>query len=329
MKTGLSGWLYAYEVPPPPPVIMSPSLSRSASPPFTVVKKDGSSKEQTPQKEKEVNPEVEGSRNGEEIGNSSDSLTKEVDSKAVELVEKKEEEETVKEHTSANEASKTDGEDFTVDTTKASDADVVGEQTGDNDSGTPVPVPADETDNAPPPSPPPSDEKQVLKGANTEELPIENHVGISSRTSDGDKGDVPLDPDDETNRISGKIIDNRRQKQRQTESPKKFPTYCSPGIHGFLFAVHRKTVSVDIVISSSIVYCLFICLFQLRMENYFISSQKNRPVLFSVPMVVPCVPSTARSYVYDSIWRQVQRLVIADPPSRDRYIHLHIMSCDN
>ena len=54
------------------------------------------------------------------------------------------------------------------------------------------------------------------------------------------------------------------------------------------------------------------------MENYFISSQKNRPVLFSVPMVVPCLPVTPRCDVYKAIWKQVQRLLIPDPPNTDR-----------
>lgn len=56
------------------------------------------------------------------------------------------------------------------------------------------------------------------------------------------------------------------------------------------------------------------------MENYFLSTQKNRPVLFSTPMVVPCLPATPRCDVYECIWNQVERLIIPDPPNTERYI---------
>ena len=53
---------------------------------------------------------------------------------------------------------------------------------------------------------------------------------------------------------------------------------------------------------------------QLRVEHYFVSTQKNRSMLFSYPMVVPCLPVTSRSQVYETVYRQVQRLIIPDPP---------------
>lgn len=68
------------------------------------------------------------------------------------------------------------------------------------------------------------------------------------------------------------------------------------------------------------------------MENYFLSTQKNRPVLFSTPMVVPCLPTTPRCDVYDCIWNQVLRLIIPDPPNTERYIYymnnvLYLLLC--
>ncbi|XP_019848743.1 PREDICTED: ubiquitin carboxyl-terminal hydrolase 32-like isoform X2 [Amphimedon queenslandica] len=85
-------------------------------------------------------------------------------------------------------------------------------------------------------------------------------------------------------------------KQSSAPPSQPRPSYCNPRDHGFIFGIHRRT---------------------LRLDNYFVSTQKNRPILFSYPMVLPCAPTTPHSALYKEIWNQVQRLIIPDPPNTD------------
>lgn len=54
--------------------------------------------------------------------------------------------------------------------------------------------------------------------------------------------------------------------------------------------------------------------FQMRTELYFLSSQKNRPSLFGMPLIVPCTVHTSRKDLYDAVWIQVSRLASPLPP---------------
>ena len=60
---------------------------------------------------------------------------------------------------------------------------------------------------------------------------------------------------------------------------------------------------------------LFSCLYlQMRTELYFLSSQKNRPSLFGMPLIVPCTVHTRKKDLYDAVWIQVSRLASPLPP---------------
>ena len=52
----------------------------------------------------------------------------------------------------------------------------------------------------------------------------------------------------------------------------------------------------------------------MRTELYFLSSQKNRPSLFGMPLIVPCTVHTSRKDLYDAVWIQVSRLASPLPP---------------
>lgn len=53
---------------------------------------------------------------------------------------------------------------------------------------------------------------------------------------------------------------------------------------------------------------------QMRTELYFLSSQKNRPSLFGMPLIVPCTIHTRKKDLYDAVWIQVSRLASPLPP---------------
>ena len=48
---------------------------------------------------------------------------------------------------------------------------------------------------------------------------------------------------------------------------------------------------------------------------YFLSSQKCRPTLFGLPLILPCHEMTTNQDLYQAVWRQVARLVSPLPPS--------------
>lgn len=45
------------------------------------------------------------------------------------------------------------------------------------------------------------------------------------------------------------------------------------------------------------------------------SSQKTKPSLFGLPLIVPCCESTTHQDLYQAVWVQVARLVSPLPPS--------------
>ncbi|XP_072909594.1 ubiquitin carboxyl-terminal hydrolase 32 isoform X1 [Hemitrygon akajei] len=83
-----------------------------------------------------------------------------------------------------------------------------------------------------------------------------------------------------------------------------------PGVNdnpfiGYIIAVHRK---------------------MMRTELYFLSSQKNRPSLFGMPLIVPCTIHTRKKDLYDSVWIQVSRLASPLPPQDASN---HAQDCDD
>ena len=54
--------------------------------------------------------------------------------------------------------------------------------------------------------------------------------------------------------------------------------------------------------------------FQMPQETYFLSTEKYRPVLFGLPIVVSCSSTTTYQDLYKSVWIQVSRLVSPLPP---------------
>uniref|UniRef100_A0A672QZJ9 ubiquitinyl hydrolase 1 n=1 Tax=Sinocyclocheilus grahami TaxID=75366 RepID=A0A672QZJ9_SINGR len=82
------------------------------------------------------------------------------------------------------------------------------------------------------------------------------------------------------------------------------PVQDSPFI-GYIIAMHRK---------------------MMRTELYFLSSQKNRPSLFGMPLIVPCTVHTCKKDLYDAVWIQVSRLASPLPPQEASN---HAQDCDD
>ncbi|XP_061639048.1 ubiquitin carboxyl-terminal hydrolase 32 isoform X3 [Phyllopteryx taeniolatus] len=76
-------------------------------------------------------------------------------------------------------------------------------------------------------------------------------------------------------------------------------------VTGYIIAMHRK---------------------MMRTELYFLSSQKNRPSLFGMPLIVPCTVHTTKKNLYDAVWMQVSRLVSPLPPQDSSN---HAQDCDD
>jgi len=51
------------------------------------------------------------------------------------------------------------------------------------------------------------------------------------------------------------------------------------------------------------------------MDLYFLSSQKSRPSLFGMPMIIPCDTTTTHQGLYEQVWSRVSYLVTPLPPS--------------
>lgn len=122
-----------------------------------------------------------------------------------------------------------------------------------------------------------------------------------------------------------------KMNKTELESPTASPLHSSNIHDGFVFAIHRKTVSVSETSSSplqhlikphysfsSILYLSLLSPPQFLVEQYFVASQKNRPILFGTPLVVACTPATHCRQVYEAVWRGVERLIIPDRPSADK-----------
>jgi ubiquitin carboxyl-terminal hydrolase 6/32 len=53
---------------------------------------------------------------------------------------------------------------------------------------------------------------------------------------------------------------------------------------------------------------------QMPQEVYFLSTEKYRPTLFGLPLIVACSEATTFLDLYKSVWAQVSRLVSPLPP---------------
>lgn len=75
----------------------------------------------------------------------------------------------------------------------------------------------------------------------------------------------------------------------------------------FIIAYHRKMIRQDV---------------------YFLSSQKTRPTLFGLPLILPCHEMTTHQDLYQAVWTQVARLVSPLPPS-EAAVTNHAQDCDD
>lgn len=56
-------------------------------------------------------------------------------------------------------------------------------------------------------------------------------------------------------------------------------------------------------------------------ESYFLSTEKYRPAIFGLPIVVSCSQLTTYQDLYESVWVQVSRLVSPLPPKDQTQNH--------
>lgn len=66
----------------------------------------------------------------------------------------------------------------------------------------------------------------------------------------------------------------------------------------------------------------------LKQSAYFLSAHKYRPILFGIPVIVPCNESSSHQDLYQAVWLQVSRLVTPLPPL-ERIPPNHAMDCDD
>jgi ubiquitin carboxyl-terminal hydrolase 6/32 len=168
---------------------------------------------------------------------------------------------------------------------KNSSIDGVDLQCSTDDLRPPLDRPLGSRDPTPPILLAPEDDDRLV--GNTE-------IGFRARNSE-EGGSGSPDPGMESH--DSKMGGSEELDSPTTTSPAASPLHCGDLHDGFIFAIHRKTFLT---------------------EQYFVASQKNRPVLFGIPVVVPCTPSTPCREVYQMVWRSVERLIIPDRPSQDK-----------
>ena len=61
-------------------------------------------------------------------------------------------------------------------------------------------------------------------------------------------------------------------------------------------------------------------------EDYFLSTEKYRPALFGLPLILSCDENTTGLDLYKSVWVQVSRLVSPLPPNQTTN---HAADCDD
>uniref|UniRef100_A0A670Z3P7 Ubiquitin carboxyl-terminal hydrolase 32 n=1 Tax=Pseudonaja textilis TaxID=8673 RepID=A0A670Z3P7_PSETE len=123
--------------------------------------------------------------------------------------------------------------------------------------------------------------------------------GVISCLMNGDLPRSTLIPNGMPNTVVPCRVENGVTMNGHVTSPSDSPFI------GYIIAVHRK---------------------MMRAEMYFLSSQKNRPSLFGMPLIVPCTVHTRKKDLYDAVWIQVSRLASPLPPQEASN---HAQDCDD
>uniref|UniRef100_A0A8C5RSC0 ubiquitinyl hydrolase 1 n=1 Tax=Laticauda laticaudata TaxID=8630 RepID=A0A8C5RSC0_LATLA len=123
--------------------------------------------------------------------------------------------------------------------------------------------------------------------------------GVISCLMNGDLPRSTLIPNGMPNTVVPCRVENGVMMNGHVTSPSNSPFI------GYIIAVHRK---------------------MMRAEMYFLSSQKNRPSLFGMPLIVPCTVHTRKKDLYDAVWIQVSRLASPLPPQEASN---HAQDCDD
>ncbi|XP_070572719.1 ubiquitin carboxyl-terminal hydrolase 32-like isoform X2 [Ptychodera flava] len=122
-----------------------------------------------------------------------------------------------------------------------------------------------------------------------------------------------------TQKINANVVSTMDTNSKGSHSSNSSVSNGSSGLHttpylgnafdGFVIAMHRKMI---------------------RMDAYFLSSQKTRPSLFGTPLILPCTVATRQSDLYKAVWTQVSRLVSPLPPSENgANVKNHAEDCDD
>ncbi|KAG1684339.1 Ubiquitin carboxyl-terminal hydrolase 32 [Nymphon striatum] len=67
----------------------------------------------------------------------------------------------------------------------------------------------------------------------------------------------------------------------------------------------------------------------IRQDVYFLSSQKTKPSLFGLPIIIPITDTTTNQNIYELVWTQVSRLVSPLPPTEGITVPNHAQDCDD
>ncbi|XP_026138080.1 ubiquitin carboxyl-terminal hydrolase 32 isoform X1 [Carassius auratus] len=145
--------------------------------------------------------------------------------------------------------------------------------------------------------PVPGSPTSVMSPVITEKPPVAN--GTAGNNHIGKSGLIP-------NGMPSTVVPCTAEKPLANGIPNghAVPVQDSPFI-GYIIAMHRK---------------------MMRTELYFLSSQKNRPSLFGMPLIVPCTVHTSKKDLYDAVWIQVSRLASPLPPQEASN---HAQDCDD
>uniref|UniRef100_A0A673L447 ubiquitinyl hydrolase 1 n=1 Tax=Sinocyclocheilus rhinocerous TaxID=307959 RepID=A0A673L447_9TELE len=145
--------------------------------------------------------------------------------------------------------------------------------------------------------PVPGSPTSVTSPVITEKTPVAN--GTAGNNHIGKSGLIP-------NGMPSTVVPCTPEKPLANGIPNghAVPVQDSPFI-GYIIAMHRK---------------------MMRTELYFLSSQKNRPSLFGMPLIVPCTVHTSKKDLYDAVWIQVSRLASPLPPQEASN---HAQDCDD
>ncbi|XP_043115046.1 ubiquitin carboxyl-terminal hydrolase 32 isoform X1 [Puntigrus tetrazona] len=145
--------------------------------------------------------------------------------------------------------------------------------------------------------PVPGSPTSVTSPVITEKPPVAN--GTAGNNHIGKSGLIP-------NGMPSTVVPCTQEKPLSNGIPNghAVPVQDSPFI-GYIIAMHRK---------------------MMRTELYFLSSQKNRPSLFGMPLIVPCTVHTSKKDLYDAVWIQVSRLASPLPPQEASN---HAQDCDD